>query len=78
MSGDEETEDTASSSCASDSTADGFSAASVQCSAVLDDGDSAEPQVTPFSFGHRPCITPDVSHFETWDMVDSLLALGQC
>lgn len=75
MSGDEETEDTASSSCASDSTADGFSAA---LSAVLDDGDSAEPQVTPFSFGHRPCITPDVSHFETWDMVDSLLALAQC
>lgn len=70
---DADTEDTATSSCSSGSTQHGN--LHVQ-SAADDEGDSMQVR---FSFGIRPCLTPDLSAFEVidQDIIDSLLSLAQ-
>lgn len=86
---DEEFEDTASSSCASQETDDteseGEDAAVNQqtdtqqaAGAAAEAGVAADSSITPFSFGTRPGTVADVSEFDTWDLVDSLLALAEC
>lgn len=83
----DEFEDTASSSCqeteedTEDSEAEDAATQRNQgAAAAAQPAAAADSLIPPFTFGDRPCTVPDVSEFDTWDLVDSLLALGadQC
>lgn len=88
----EDVEDTATSSCSSSSSADsadstvaseatGATAAAATAASAEDEGDSQQPRSQPapvFSFGQRACVAPDLAgSFEQWEVVETLLALGQ-
>lgn len=83
----EDTEDTATSSCSSADSADSTASqaagatAAAATAAAEDEGDSQQPRAQPapvFSFGQRACVAPDLAgSFEQWEVVESLLALGQ-